>query len=1338
MRFGLLASSAFRAMVIATCFVSLLSFVRAQSASGTITGQVTDQQSAAIAGAEVRLTDTTSNSVRAALTNPVGRYTFTSVPPGVYDLIVSKTGFASTRLAAQKVDVGEALTLNVVLQLGTTSTTVEVQANAGADLQTLNSTVGSTITNESLNLLPNLGRDASALSVLQVGVAPTGNVGGAGTDQNSYQLDGGFNTDDMSGDNTSYVPGNGYIGTSSSGGTPSGVIPTPIESVEEIKVASANQTADFNGAGGSQVQMVTKRGSNQFHGAVYEFYFGNDVGAANLWKNNHTADAALGLSYTPLPATHRNRFGGALGGPLTPKFWGGKTYFFVNYEGMRYPNGTTFERAMPTALLRAGVVTLPNSSGVETAYNLNPFAVTAGGTTYQPAQCAFGGASGPCDPRNMGMNSLVSQIWSRLPLPNDPQYIVSGASDGINEQGYLGSLALPQTSNFFVARIDHDFGEHWKFMSSYRYYSFSQATSSQTTLSPAGQYSATSPRPQKPDYIVGGLTTTITSNLTNDFRASYLRNYWQWSTLGGQPQIAGLGGALEPGGETANALIPTNVNTSSTRQRMWDGHDQFYSDSLSLLHGNHLFQFGGSYLRNFDYFVRNDNGVNIDSYATYQLTNGSGIGPSGYPTPGNLASSQFTTYDQLYSEVMGIVGQSQVLYTRSGPNLSLLPQGIPAFAHSVIPTYDAYFSDTWHVKSNITLTYGLAWDVSMPPFERDGHQVTLVSATGEAVSFNNFITQREKAALAGLGYAPQVGFSTTPNVGSGNKYPFQPFYGSFSPRVSVAWNPSAGDGWIGKIIGKNQTVIRGGYSRIYGRTNGVELVLSPLTSPGVTQAVSCYPNLNGSCAAAGSLTAANAFRIGPDGLAAPLPPVSQTLPQPYFPGVNGNAEATDGGADDPYYKPNHSDEFNITIQRALSSKALIEVGYIGKRMRDLFLEQSIDPVPIMMTLNGQSFQQAYSNVFTAYCGLSSPACAGNTSAVTAQPFFEAALGGAGSKFCAGYSSCTAAVLGTYASTIKSTQVYTLWQNLSQANGWTLGRTLLSSPALGTNISAQLTATALRTADGYGNYNAAFLRFTTKDWHGLTTTSNLTFGRSLGTASLGSSASGATVPDPYDLALGYGPTAFDYKVVYSLLTLYQTPFFKSQQGFLGRILGGWSIAPVFTAQSGAPLQISVDTGSNQNAQAFGEVYGNGNAGEYENAIPVSSFTGGNSLHSGVAPSHGVATSGSSGLNLFGDPSSVYAEFRPPVLGTDWNTNGAGPIRGFPTWNLDATVSKDIKTIERVRATLIFQFVNILNHFQPANPSMNISSPQTWGVVTNQATTANGAQSRWMEFGLRIGF
>jgi hypothetical protein len=276
----------------------------------------------------------------------------------------------------------------------------------------------------------------------------------------------------------------------------------------------------------------------------------------------------------------------------------------------------------------------------------------------------------------------------------------------------------------------------------------------------------------------------------------------------------------------------------------------------------------------------------------------------------------------------------------------------------------------------------------------------------------------------------------------------------------------------------------------------------------------------------------------------------------------------------------------------------------------------------------------------------------------------------------------------------------------------------------------------------------------KDWHGVTARSNFTWSRSLGTGSLQQSTSSATVVDPWNLHASYGPQPFDVRFVYNLLTVYQAPFFRDQKGWMGRVLGGWSISPLFTAQSGSPLEINVGTGSNSDAQAFGEVYGNGNHG-YENAVLTGPFTAGNTTHYNVSVPSGAGVNGNpsrggSGINLFADPNAAYALFRRPILGLDTTGGGAGVIRGLTSWSLDATVSKDIRLAERFGATIIIQVTNVLNHFQPENPTMNIDSPQTFGVITDQSTngslsgiggTARGVPAinpRQMEFGLRLHF
>ncbi len=1298
--------------------------------TGSVSGQVTDQQNAAIPGAEVKLFEASTNSTQSTVTNEAGRYIFVSVPSGIYDITVTKDGFTAFKVSRQQVSVGIAVTINAALSIGATTTTVEVTAAAGSELQTMNATVGQTITGQQLASLPTLGRDANSFYTLQPGVLPTGQVAGAVADQNMYQLDGGNNSSDMDGNNAVYTNASGNT-AGGAGGTPSGVIPTPIESIEEFKVGTNNQTADFNGAAGGQVAMVTKRGTNQWHGSLYEYYFSSNVGGANTWKNNHTLKNGAS---TPIPISHQNRFGGSLGGQLIPKpVLGGKTFFFFNYEGRRYPQVTTLDRLVPTPLMRLGVIQVQDSTGKYQAYNLNPTPVTYNGVTYNPAVCP----GGTCDPRGLGLNPIVSQIWNKqMPLPNDPQ-----AGDTVNTQGYLGTAALPLSSNIFVGRIDHDFGDKNRFFVSYRDYKLTQLASTQTDFGGVlpgdtlGTYSAKSVRPQQPSYWVAGLTSSITPTITNDFRFNYLRNFWQWSTSAAPPQLPGLGGALEINSDNSNALIPYNVDAQDARQRFWDGQDKVLRDDLTMIRGNHLFQFGGTYQRDFDYHLRNDNGVGIMNSPVYQVNSGSGVTLPTQYIPAGVAASQISTYNTLYNDVLGIVSQPQNLYTRAGQNLTLQPPGSYMYDQSIIPYYSVYYSDTWHMKPTFTLTYGMSYQIEMPPYEINGKQVQLVDQSGNAISLDSYLQARERAALSGQTssptYNPVIGFATVKNVGSGNKYPFNPFYGGFSPRAAIAWNPSADNGLLGKLIGHGKTVIRGGYSRIYGRLNGVNLVLVPLLGTGLGQAVSCIGAVNtpvngNSCLGPGGANPSTAFRIGADGNVAPLPALSQNLVQPYYPG-GVNAAAGDGSGLDPNLKPNRSDQFDLTIQREISSHLSFEVGYIGRILRNEFQQTNVDAVPFMTTLNGQSFSQAFANVYWQLWSGVSP------SAVASQPFFESAFGGN----CTGYANCTSMIATSQKSNITTTRVYDMWSAMSKLSSWTLGRTMPSAALAGGQ--AQMSSFELINSDGWSNYNGAFFSLKFRDWHGLTAVSNFTWNRSLGTGAYTQSTSSYTALNPWDLQSMYGPQPFDIRFVYNLTMYWSTSSIIHGHGLIKQAFGGWNFAPLFTAQSGVPLAVSINGGANSNCQSFGEINcSSGNTNGHENAPLLVPFTGGNSANYNVSVASGAgvngnAAKGGSGINMFSDPNGVYGEFRRLVLGYDTNGGGNGNLRGFPTWNVDAQITKDFSWKERVGATFSFQITNVLNHFQPSNPSLSLDSPATFGVVSGQANTP-----RQMEFGLRLHF
>jgi Carboxypeptidase regulatory-like domain len=1334
---------------VATLFVALLASCFGlwgqATTTSSIVGQVTDSTNAAIPGADVTLTDLGTKIAHTASTNESGRYIFPTLDPGNYSVTVTKQGFAKSEVPSQTVEISSTVTLNFKMELGTATTTVEVRAVSGAELQTTNAAVGTTISGSALDSLPNFGRDVTTLTVIQPGTTLGGNTGGAVSDQNSYTLDGGNNSDDMSGQVTTYVQNFTGLGGTQQNGNSSGVMPTPVESIEEIKVNSFNQTADFNASIGGQVVMATKRGTNQFHGSAYGYYFDTALGAANSWANDHTPDTALGLPYTPIVSNHRDRFGFSVGGPITTKkFLGGKTYFFFNLEDLRFPNSSNYEHLTPTALFRAGVIQVPNAAGVYTPYNLNPGAVTVGGVTYPSATCPSGG----CDPRGVGLNPVVNQIWSKyMPQPNDPVY---SSGDGFNTEGFLSTIRAPLTSNNYVGRIDHDFNDKWRWYTVYRDQRLISLTTNQVDIGgglPGDKFGVPAPyapRTQIPDYFVTGLTTNISPTVTNTFLFNYIRNFWQWaSDSSAQVPGTGLAGALEIGGETANGLIPFNVNTQSVRQRFWDGQDKIFKDDVTIIKGNHLIQVGGSYQRNFDYHTRSDNGGGINNAVVYQSTS-AGIA---FPTvsgstqllnaPTTVPSSQYSSYETLYSEALGFVSQPQVAYTRSGANLAIQPLGSTAFDKSIIPTYSEYISDTWHVKPTFTLIYGLGYVIEMPPYEINGKQIVTVDQSGQPIIAANYFADKQAQALQGQSYDPQIGFAGVRTIGTGQKYPYNPVYNEFSPRLAFAWQPNYDSGLLGKVIGHGKTVVRGGYGRIYGRLNGVGLVLVPLLGVGLIQAVTCQgPSMSGQCLGSNNVNPSNVFRAGIDGSAAPLPAPSATLPQPFYPGIGGNATAGDVQTLDPTYRPETTDNITLTIQREISRSMTLEVGYIGRKIRNEAQMLNLDAVPTMMTLNNQQFSSAFGNMYITLCGLG-PTCANNAaSSVAAQPFIESALGGPTSAYCSGYANCTQALIANNKSLISADQVSDLWLAMSKVPSWTLGRTTISGP-VGSGGAGQLTGAGLLAAHGFGNYNALFATYRMREFHGLSLTSNFTWSRALGTAAIAQSSSDYTALNPFNLQSNYGPQGYDTPLIVNVAAYYRPDVYRTQKGIIGHIAGGWTISPLFTAQSGVPIGVGLVEGGCTDCQAFGEVADSASAfvPETENAVLNSKFTGGNSANYHVPGSGGVGTNNPLGVNMFSNPAGVYSEFRRCILGYDTNCGGIGNIRNLPTWNVDAQALKDIGIWKegKVGASLSLQVTNVLNHVQAGSPSLSITAPTTFGRITTQANTP-----RNMEIGIRVHF
>ena len=702
------------------------------------------------------------------------------------------------------------------------------------------------------------------------------------------------------------------------------------------------------------------------------------------------------------------------------------------------------------------------------------------------------------------------------------------------------------------------------------------------------------------------------------------------------------------------------------------------------------------------------------------------------------------------------------LHPLSGANLTLNPPLTPAFDKSTIPYYNIYFSDTWHMKPTFTLTYGLGWTLEMPPVEAEwqtgGTRRLLRSANFGAY---RYLDARKRAALQGQVYNPEIGFALLGNTANGPKYPYNPFYGSFSPRVAAAWNPRFdSDSTLGHLFGHEDTVVRVGYGRIFGRLNGVDLVLVPLLGPGLLQPTQCLTGLSsGVCGGASSNTAATAFRIGVDGLTAPLQQPSTTLPQPYYPGVNGISSAT-ASVLDPNFRPNEVDSVNLTIQRQLSRKVILEVGYIGRRITHEYQPVNLNAVPYMMTLGGQKFSQAYANLVLQYCGgvagLAGGGCAGasttGATAVTPQPFFETALGGATSAYCSTPvmvggtpitpTSCTQAVTlnegVTGKGNLNTAQVWNLWSDLDagpmqNSNGGLPGPTMMNNinAAIGGTSPQMSSGPADNASTGYGNYNAGFASLKMADWRGLTLQSNFTYSKALGTGALVQATGGFTPDDPFNLGTMYGNQTFNRKFVYNFFFVYQPPFFKGQSGLLGRALGGWTFSTVFSAGSGAPVELFTSTGDGQEYGAGDNVNYFGN----ENIVPVAPATSG----------HRYDQPGGQFPNLFKAGPAAINDFRNPILGLDNKDCGFGCIPGLPYWNMDLSVRKNFRVTEGISLEVQGVFANVFNHDQFLDPDgfyetglFSGSGPGGFGTLSGGSAQEEPGGNRQIEMGARVRF
>ncbi len=1257
------------------------------STTATVVGTVSDPTGALVSGATVELRDIATNQTRSTTTNDVGQYILTSVLPGTYRMTVSMAGFRQSVFSDLSFDVTKSYNIPVKLEVGGVTETVSVTAAGATQLQTLDATVGSIIDGEALLRLPAINRSATALLTIQpmvapargVGVTAGGQVAGARSDQSTFNLDGTDATDLTSG-TSGYFSG----AIDASGGAPSPFVPVPLDSLDEFRVSTTNPNATFGRSAGGQVSLVTRRGSNTLHGTAY-LYHQNDNLNANTWTFNR-----LGIRK---PELKDNRFGVSLGGPIIKD----RTFLFGHYEGRRFPRSVNVTRVVPTPTLKQGVLRFRDTAGNVTTYNTRDF-----------------------DPRGRGLSPVVSRLWNGLPDGND-----ASVGDGLNTIGFTAPSLAPLRMDFGVARFDHQFSSNWRFYSTYRYakqFVFDTTQVDIAGFSPGAQRGipkATGLTPVEPRFFSAQLLGTITPNVINELNVGYTRNFWAYKRVNPFPQVEGTAAGLMVGrtGATQNLNAGVDFDTQNGRSRIWRDQTYYLSDNLTWIKGKHSLQFGGA-LRFMPFFhERDDKVIGSLTYLVYELNAANYVSIPASSRPPTCAAgatgaclgaaADVTRWNDLFAASLGIVNKAGVVVTRD-TNLNDLPLGTPMRIYGKFNNYEFYGQDIWRVSPAVTITAGITYSISTPPVDNNGLQTILIdTANGEALTSENVLGRRRQAALEGRTYNPQIGYLPLRN--STHKYIYDIDWNNLGPRVSVAWNPNKTDGVLGKLFGPGKTVIRGGYGVTFDRVNGVGVVMLPILGVGFSQTRSCFgPRIDGSCSEASDVN--NAWRLGVEGSTSPLP----VLPKATSPVVPGIAGETLSFSIDPDYKVGRSQSVNLTVQRELPKRFILELGYAGRYANNLPVNKQLNSVPYMFKDSGSS--QTFAQAFDAVAAQLRAGVPG--AGVTAQPWFENQFRGVAA--CG--ASCTQWLAGRNTADFVQGRVNTLVRFLNTVR-----------PG-GSLTNRQVDDLFVRDGDALSNYNAGFLTLTRRFGQGLSFTANYTFSRSLDQYGLNQENIGVASTS-YDLNVDYGPALWDRTHVFNLGGFYELPIGPGRRfavsGPVNKIVGGWYFSGVYTANSGLPLVAS------QHGEAFG------GAQQFAGIEPgvVARDPGtkySNSVANNVRGSGGVGTSSDparrgSGLNLFSDPEAVYKSLRPLLLSQD-GRYGRGVLRGLPRWNIDFSVGKKTAITERVRTVFTFDMINAINRVEFADPSVSYQTPASFGVITGQF--ANG--SRQIQMGLRFEF
>ena len=1274
------------------------------AATSTVSGRVVDNHGDVVVGAEVELQSVATGLSQKQSSNGLGQYVFAQVLPGEYDLSVRMRGFRQAFVSGLQVEVTKSYSFDVRLEAGAISERVQIVAGAPVELQKTDATIGDVVPSRSLLYLPSLARDSVEFLTLQPGTIPEagdsdngsrgGAVAGARTDQSTFTLDGIDITENSTGGGAGFRT----------------MLPVPVESVEEFRVSVTNPNASFARGAGGQVTLVGRRGSNEFHGAGYWYHQADNLNA-NSWTNNRSG--------IPKGEARDNRFGFRVGGPLQHD----RAFFFVNYERRNFLRVFDVTRLVPTDTLRQGIIRLRDNAGRIVSYNLATSTLCATNNNQR------------CDPRGLGLSPTVAALWSLLPQGNDPS-----TGDGLNITGWRATANAPLTSDYFVSRFDYGLNANWLLNASATY--ARRLSTGGGAIGPqqqldirGGRALFTNDAPLRGQNIMVGLTGLLTPTFNNSFKFGWTRDR-QASTPLDPSVVANLLAvpgttaatgrvAVNIGGGNADQLVsqPIDVDSQRARAQVNDNQSFEFVYDGAWLKGRHATQFGTDVRHIITRHVRNDKLQGALAALSANVFRGSNIlipASSRPPTCANasqtncLRASDVSQWDALFTAMTGMIDTVSVLAVRDA-DLHPLPFGTPVTVDATHNDYDFYFQDRWQLHPTLALTLGLNYGWQQPPTDQLGRATRMINAdTGAPLTYANYIEPRRQAALRGEIYNPRIAFQPLSAVGG---RPFKTDWGNLAPRIAVAWNPTFTGSFFKQLFGERRTVLRAGFAMQYDRINTFESAIIPALGAGFTQTLSLRApacNATGTsgagCNPNGSAPA-SVFRVGVDGL---IPvPVQSALSVPYTPAQPFGETLT--LQVDPDFKAGRNYSFDFTVQRELPRGLILELGWIARLGRRLPTSVNFNSAPFFQldARSGQTFAQAFDAVAQLLR-------AGTTAAnIPAQPWFQNNMPGG-----------TARIINGNEANFINGNVSSIFQTIDLAR-------LAGGLTPFDNVQDQ--TAFVRTSIGRSNYHAFVLILRKRLARTLLVDLNYTFSKSLDQTSATENATNA-LQNAFFPDFDYGPSDFDRTHNFNAYFLYDLPIGRGRwlgaDHTLDKFIGGWSLAGIFRAASGLPLIVS------QGVSALG---GGTVLVAPTGAIPIHDPNSLNTgVHENVAGSNNVGTNGNpatggSGLNLFGDPEAAFNNFRRILLSQDGRSGRANPLRGFPLWNLDLSLGKTTHLNERIAARFSLDFFNVFNHTIFSNPTLDLTNPRSFGVVTQQTVpTRRESSSRWIQLGLRVEF